>query len=1409
MQVGINSYNGGMIKDIGYDSVPNSCYIDAVNIRITTTTGESGGSFTNIKGNKEAFTIPQDDATGLAEIIGYTTIRNKIIIYVADDSGTNGWIYEIMYNEATREILPSYPKLLYFNINLNFSKDWPIKAYGRYENDNIQRVYWTDYNNFFRSLNIADPNVLTFPLGQIDIFPDVEFTQPRLKVISGGGAVIGGSYQFAFRLITLDGKKTLISPPSNLIHVVVDSETLGQSAQYTGDLILGNTNKALTIEVDTTEYTEFDKIEFISIYHSDLNGIPEVKSVEEISIGGATTIEFIYTGTESSSTIELLDYISKSFPFKTPKTLTQKDNSLVVSNIKSSLVSLQELLEVGETFDAKTYRYNSSSVINNDVFNLDYNSDAHWDPDWHLNKQFKYQADGTTLGGEGINIKYNFYLEPFTIDAAGTPGFSNIGPFPDSPHNLNDGYTYYNTTFPNNTSPFISGLLRGYKRGESYRIGLVGETNKGEITFVEFIGDIKFPDISEEDGIVNNSGTNYFPLSDEITPGFTTAYSLGIQFTIDFSTAPSLLTKLKSYQIVRVKREEVDKRRTSQGIIKTFWFAPIASPGGGINFDLRVNSSTNVLHLMPRYPTTELNATFNTLEDQENAAAPFTPIYDDYLIKGQYLGFYSPDISYDKNNVRNLGSNINNTPCLLITGSYNSYSRTLFNTVDLTSENLPDLCDDYRLSCIKTFPVTYNSVENIKKWKNCTMMTMPDTSDYSLKVTSDYDGYYLRNYYAMDRYVDPTAHLNDPQGSAGGNSALPEFYKAATSIIGDIETITIDPVTGDPVVGGSTNWFDAPTNIQVIDLITGLVDPALHPSSTPIIDLIIPKSEVYGGYNTNALESNIFIACSPVIDITELNPVVYGGDTFLNVFTLQSSMLEFDPDFYEITLGNYQAYAHDNATTELYITESTVNLDLDYGSTLKRGVEYKLGAFQHTVLRQENSNTASANAKILSMYSYNDLYSKENVDVTYFIKPLNINSSLVNDIRSYLSEVKINGELRDSWTNFGINNYYDVDDYGPINEIVNWKDTVFFIQDRAVGVFAINREAIVTTTDNVPTKLGTGQGFGKHQYISKEHGSIHQYGVKTTDNGIYLFDAINRKLWLVTGNDAPLSEIEGIHSYINLLPNGVFLRKENGGDNSILDRGIRIGRDSINDELIFTFLGSGIVQAIRINTNYFIGDIIYLPTLSDYREITTDIVTSSDMEIAIDQVLDFSIIALRSKLTNTSIVYDELEQKFSCHASYTPSVYLENGDILLTPSSERDTIYTHNKGNFGEFYGVIQESYLTLIINHNSDLNKILRFIEFNSIVRNDFKIIDRTKTITAFRVQNEFQDTGKVLFSLVPSRFIRRFDKWRLKIPRDSSDHISRIRSTRFRLTLYFDNTLNKELIMNKIISNYDIQIF
>ena len=363
MEGHVNTY-GGLNKDVAYDSIKPNMYIDALDIRISTDKGESQGAFTNMKGNLYSFTIPTSGTFGNPaaawtatnpEIIGYGTIRDTIVLFVADDSGTKGWIYKVTYDPASRvENMPgTAPILLYYSAALNFKKEWPIEALGRYENAATQKIYWTDYNNIFRTINIADPNLNTFPVSNVDIYPDVKYTQPILESVAGGGQLNSGKYQIAYRLITSDGKETLVSPPSNMIHIVTSSE-YDSVPKYVGEPTKINTGKSINISIDTTNYLNiFEKIEILALYYENDTATPTAVSVETQSIV-TNTINVIYTGAEGTIfDIELFTFASKNFAFKTFKSVAQKDNYLVGANIKSSTIDVQDLLEGGDTFRCK------------------------------------------------------------------------------------------------------------------------------------------------------------------------------------------------------------------------------------------------------------------------------------------------------------------------------------------------------------------------------------------------------------------------------------------------------------------------------------------------------------------------------------------------------------------------------------------------------------------------------------------------------------------------------------------------------------------------------------------------------------------------------------------------------------------------------------------------------------------------------------------------------------------------------------------------------------------------------------------------------------------------------------------------------------------------------------------------
>lgn len=1469
MEGHVNTY-GGMNKDTAYDTIKQNMYIDALDIRISTDKGESQGAFTNIKGNKYSFTIPTSGTfngsnwgpavVGTPEIIGYGTIRDTIVLFVADNSGTNGWIYKVEYDPATR--VASAPILLYYSDVLNFKKEWPIEALGRYENAFTQRIYWTDYNNIFRTINIADPNLDTFPVENIDIYPNIEYTQPILQSVSGGGALNSGMYQIAYRLITSDGKETLISPPSNIIHIVTASET-NSVPEYIGEPEKVNTGKSININVDATNYLNvFEKIEFFSLYYENDTATPVATSIEVQNIVSNLN-SLVYTGVENTIfDIELFTFTSKNFAFKTFKSVTQKDNYLVGANIKSSTISAQDLLEGGDTFDATVGRYDSGGLLphpltgtpaqiaekklknafnvsNSTDANQGYNTDAHWDSAWHTGKQYRYKANGTTLGGEGANISYTFHLEPTTIDVEDQAKYHNIGgniKYGWDSHDLNDGYGVYpNPSFANPASPHISGLLKGYKRGETYRFGIIFYTLKGEATYVEYIGDIKFPDISEEtdDNPANVGAFHPLCLDTFRYSGFdggSIGFTLGIKFNITLPT--SLSDKIESYQIVRVPRTSTDKRRLCTGILSPLGYQRVVKPTGSptpYDFDFRVNGQGSVVHHFNAQIIEDSSGTGKDVDLDYDSLSSFIDQQDPQTsttvngvnianvnVRSQHLSFFSPEISYNFQNIVSIGDNPGSNAGFLMTGYY---SHTVVgrdtreqkttspaggpeaNEIDPNCGDIFDYGKKFR-TCL---PLTFNSVENLKKLRASTYFDMRDSTNVYLDtktaswgLTADNDGNapvattlpggqnfhrgtmtgpsYMRNYYVYTAVITggTTPYLNDPISGRG-------IARAGSNISALVGQYRNDPLTNvDLVAAGKTisskDYFHIlgnttssdPGRIQARNKAgTGFNDPN---DAIPIADLFIPKTEVYGGASISALESNNFIPASPVIDKTDLTPIVYGGDIFISCYSLQKMMIEFNSELYD---NGANTYDHPISRTDLMVIESCVNLNLHNGANTTTGVKFTYGStpVESELYRQEDNNTftnyglKNSGEDKYRFYAYNETFSREDREVLFFIKPSTLTDlSLTNDVRSFLSFVKVNGENIDSWTKFGINDYYDVDDHGPINKILNFKDDVYFIQDKGIGNYSINREAVTTTDDGVPTELGTAKGWGKHRYLSKEVGSMHQWAVAATNNAVYFFDAIHRKIYQLgqskTGlQTSPLSELKGMHSYLQFLGDDVFFRKEDTGDNPILLKGAHIGIDQINNEVLFTFLST-------------VG-----------------------------------------RGESNSIVFDEVANEFSTRLSINPKIWINNGDTLLTsntfsgaPTNLTNEVFIHNIGNWGEFYRTQTECELTLVINPKADVNKVLRFLEFNSIVRNDAKSITRTETITGFKITTEYQDSGKIPYSA--GRIKRRFDKWRIKLPRDTTTN-GRFRSTHFLLTLYFDNTTNRELIMNRLVSYYDPQIF
>jgi len=93
-------------------------------------------------------------------------------------------------------------------------------------------------------------------------------------------------------------------------------------------------------------------------------------------------------------------------------------------------------------------------------------------------------------------------------------------------------------------------------------------------------------------------------------------------------------------------------------------------------------------------------------------------------------------------------------------------------------------------------------------------------------------------------------------------------------------------------------------------------------------------------------------------------------------------------------------------------------------------------------------------------------------------------------------------------------------------------------------------------------------------------------------------------------------------------------------------------------------------------------------------------------------------------------------------------------------------------------------------VNDLSFVTKVIKGIQYDISVKDASNNYISTEGLTYIRIQNDYQDTGKVSLA---SRQRNRFNVWKIKkIPRNilQANKISRVRNDWHLVTLYYDNS-------------------
>lgn len=273
---------GGMQQDIKNPEVNAKFLYEGHNIRITSNGDRSLLHITNEKGNEEL----DADIKGL--YLGHSVINNYLVLFtteiklgnVSDDYNSSN-ANMLMLKQSGKDYiyridltnLASIRTEELFSGKLNFSVNHPIETLGIFENDSIQKVYWTDGLNQPRVINIVADKT-KFKETSFDFVPtlNLDETVSIRKINASNGKFHSGIIQYAFTYWNKYGQESNIFYTSELHYI--SPKDRGASPEETVD----NSFEITINNVDPT----FEYIRVYSIIRTSLDAVPEVKIVDDV-----------------------------------------------------------------------------------------------------------------------------------------------------------------------------------------------------------------------------------------------------------------------------------------------------------------------------------------------------------------------------------------------------------------------------------------------------------------------------------------------------------------------------------------------------------------------------------------------------------------------------------------------------------------------------------------------------------------------------------------------------------------------------------------------------------------------------------------------------------------------------------------------------------------------------------------------------------------------------------------------------------------------------------------------------------------------------------------------------------------------------------------------------------------------
>lgn len=1152
-----NTFHGGMNMDIDYSLMKDNQYIYAENLRVVANNEGTFGVAQTIEGFDKA-TLSTNFASN-ETIIHTDVIRDYGVVFTKQGDVNN--IYRFDFTKS--DLAPTVKKVISAKLDIQE----PVSSVCRWESSDNIKVYWADGEHQIRVANIApsmDEYNSTITPDILDILPNNYLPAPYF-VKYGGGSLESGKIQYCYQLFNVRGTETSVSPLSGMIRLsrrdINNPEVIGTAENE-------NSSKSVIIKADLND-NSFTHARIISLHYRGNNVMPNIKVIDEVAIVG-NTLYYEDNGTNFINELTIDEFNALITYLFTPEVLETKDNILFAANITEDTWDIE--------YDARAYRGNrdgdvllKSSTGNDLNFNLR-NLTAATVPSNHdaINPYniddtltYKYgikETGATVLGGTGLNVSYRFIktdlveddstsdaglLEPTrslrsAIATVDSLKLSYVDSTSDQIDNLQlPESRAYALSYGD---PVIDNMIKSYHRDEVYRFGLVFYNEKNVASAVHWIADIKMP-TSSESSIFNSNVSVTLTNGQILNNRALVTHPLGIRFDVR-----NIPTGVTGFEIVRCDRTLADRSIVAQGavsrvgmaaevwsyaqILRPYQFLTYTTPSRGGYFTA---DSINDIESTDTHYFDKLLATFT----------PPRSTSDNVFL------FVSPEVGVNREAIENATSGVNG-----VQEVYRLFSRIQSNTSELRGFiNLSS--DPYNAldGAIKT-----RTKADGEKAQLIALISNSDNDDYNNTSTSETLAKYYSNIIPTDKHKAQIDSLTYAAALDWNNYDADNLVTGAITIGNNLFANTIGSLYG----GGNTSSSYSKGHKQALggpsllfvsdDMLTNIIPndvlPLINPSylnysiSSVVLCNLKKESAMYGGTTFSSRQNSTYIGFGAYKKAESGSNAIncFGGDTYIGVFDYAVATRYFKEDSYnsEINMKHvHSAYIPCETSINMLMRNDTVRMSRQYNINMQNNI----------------SVIGNIYAQNKPMYAYYDAYSANPKLKIFVEKGLYNIDNLESDARIIHSQPKTDNEVSDSWTKFRVGNYLDVDNqYGSVNNLVNFKNNLFFFQTDAFGTLAVNERSLISDNNPGALVLGTGDILARYDYLSIKNGSKAKYlrNVTQSDSTLYWYDADRAEVCGFNGDLQTVSKLKGVQSYLNggkhefnVNPNMVYDKKYN------------------------------------------------------------------------------------------------------------------------------------------------------------------------------------------------------------------------------------------------------------------------